>query len=102
MTKKRKKYTAEFKFQVGLAALKGDKTVSEVAQEFQVHANLVTLWKKKIQSDGANLFEKHAGGDDSEDVDVDALYMKIGQLEMERDFLASRPGIIAALQKGKR
>jgi hypothetical protein len=58
-------------------------------------------WKGRLEKDAAHVFEgseRKAGPP----VDVDALYRKIGQIEMERDFLASRPGIIAALQSGRR
>ena len=98
MTNRRKKYSPEFKAQVSLAALKGDKTISEIAQEYEVHSNLIVRWKTQLQKEAGRLFDTSSRKED-ELVDIDALYKKIGQLEVERDFLASRPGIIAALRK---
>lgn len=100
MANKRKKYTAEFKAQVALAAMRGDKTVAELAQQYEVHSTLIVQWKKRLQEDASTLFERKKE-DEQSAIDTDALYKKIGQLEMERDFLKTRPGIIALFQKGK-
>ena len=63
--------------------------------------SVVTQWKGRLEKEAAQVFEGKARTGESP-VDVDALYRKIGQIEMERDFLASRPGIISALQRGRR
>ena len=97
----RRKFTAEFKAQVAVAALKGDKTVAEIAQTHGIHPAMVTQWKGRLEKEAAQVFEGKAKTGEPL-VDVDALYRKIGQIEMERDFLASRPGIVAALQRGRR
>ncbi|HUY10221.1 MAG TPA: transposase [Candidatus Dormibacteraeota bacterium] len=97
----RRKFTAEFKAEVAVAALRGDKTLAEIAQTYGIHPTMVTQWKGRLEKEAVHVFEgpeRKAGPP----VDVDALYRKIGQIEMERDFLASRPGIIAALQRGRR
>ncbi len=99
--KTRKKYTAEFKAQVALAANRGDKSVAELTQEYEVHSSLIVLWKKQLHEGAPQLFERKKEQPEPA-VDVDALYRKIGKLEVERDFLASRPGIIALMQEGKR
>jgi transposase-like protein len=96
----RRKYTAEFKAQVAVAALKGDKTLAELAQAYGIHPTMVTQWKGRLEKDAAQVFESPDRKGEPP-VDVDALYRKIGKIEMERDFLASRPGIIAALQRGR-
>lgn len=101
MKRTRRKFTAEFKAQVAVAALKGDKTVAEIAQIHGIHPTMVSQWKTRLEKEALHVFERKEGADEPT-VDVDALYRKIGQIEMERDFLASRPGIIAALQRGKR
>ena len=97
----RRKFTAEFKAQVAVAALKGDKTVAEIAQAHGIHPSMVTQWKGRLEKEAAHVFESPERKGEPP-VDVDALYRKIGQIEMERDFLASRPGVIAALQRGRR
>ena len=96
----RRKFTPEFKAQVAVAALKGDKTVAEIAQAHGIHPTMVTQWKGRLEKEAAQVVEGKVGTGEPL-VDVDALYRKIGQIEMERDFLASRPGIIAALRRGR-
>ena len=99
-TTTRRKFAAEFKAQVAVAALKGDKTVAEIAQTHGIHPAMVTQWKGRLEKEAAQVFEgKSRAGEPP--VDVDALYRKIGQIEMEREFLASRPGIVAALRRGR-
>ena len=89
----RKKFKPDFKAKVAIEALKGDKSTAELAQIYDVHPSQITQWKKQLLESAASVFEgKHTT---SEPVDVDALYRKIGRLEMERDFLATRPGVAA-------
>jgi transposase-like protein len=88
---RRNKFKPDFKAKVALEALKGDKSVAELAQIYDVHPTQITQWKKQLLELAPSVFEgKHTKADV---VDVDALYKKIGRLEMERDFLASRPGV---------
>lgn len=99
MKGKRKQYKAEFKAQVALAALQGDKTMAELAQEYGVHPTMINAWRRQLLEHAAEVF---ARGKDpgQESVDVQALYRKIGQLEVERDFLASRPGLMSRIGRG--
>jgi transposase-like protein len=88
---RRNKFKPDFKAKVALEALKGDKSVAELAQIYDVHPTQITQWKKQLLELAPSVFEgKHTKADV---VDVDELYKKIGRLEMERDFLASRPGV---------
>ncbi|HVB00625.1 MAG TPA: transposase [Acidimicrobiales bacterium] len=88
---RRNKFKPDFKAKVALEALKGDKSVAELAQIYDVHPTQITQWKKQLLESAPSVFEgKHTKADI---VDVDELYRKIGKLEMERDFLASRPGV---------
>jgi transposase-like protein len=88
---RRNKFKPDFKAKVALEALKGDKSVAELAQIYDVHPTQITQWKKQLLELAPSVFEgKHTK---AEVVDVDELYKKIGKLEMERDFLASRPGV---------
>ena len=88
MTRKRRNHSPEFKAKVALAAAKGDKTISELAQKYNLHANQITTWKKELLENAATIFANtsHAGKDNAEE--VDKLHAKIGQLTMENDFLA--------------
>jgi transposase len=98
---RRNKFKPDFKAKVALEALKGDKSIAELAQIYEVHPTQISQWKKQLLDSASSVFEgKHAKAEAS--VDVDALYKKIGRLEMERDFLASRPGVIAHLNRDDR
>jgi transposase-like protein len=68
-----------------------NKSTAELAQIYGVHPTQITQWKKQLLNQAPSVFEaRHTKADT---VDVDELYTKIGKLEKERDFLASRPGV---------
>ncbi len=87
---KRRRFTADFKAHLALEALRGDRTIQEIAAKHQVHPNQVSAWKRQA-IDG--LGEVFSGGAErrrsDHDGEVYALHAKIGQLTVERDFLAS-------------
>ena len=80
----RQTHSAVFKAKVALAALGGDKTLAELAQQFDVHPNQMTEWKRQLSDRAADLF---AGGAAPAEppVDLKALHAKIGQLTLEND-----------------
>jgi transposase-like protein len=84
MAGKRKQHSAAFKAQVALAAVKGDKTVNELAQQHAVHPTLIHAWKKQLQANAADLFSGpgKAAADDHETLQAQ-LYEEIGRLKME-------------------
>ncbi|QYO71453.1 IS3 family transposase [Vibrio cholerae] len=86
MTRKRRNHSPEFKAKVALDAAKGDKTVAELAQKYNLHANQISTWKKELLENAAMIFatENHTGKESSEE--VDKLHAKIGQLTMENGF----------------
>lgn len=93
MSNKRKQYSPEFKARVALEALRGEKTASELASQYQVHPTMINNWKRQLLDGASNLFEKGSEASKAhsdQQAQVDELYRQIGQLKVERDFLASR------------
>ena len=100
MTKRnRRTHSPAFKAKVALAALKGDKTLAELAQQFDVHPNQITDWKKQLQERVADVFEAGNAGPAAPPVDVKVLHAKIGQLTLENDFLESALSKAGLLQR---
>jgi transposase len=88
-TKKRQKHSPEFKAKVVLEALKEQKTLSELAQLYQVHPNQITLWKKEFLENASQVFER-GHKKPKEDPDVATLFETIGQLKIENDWLKKK------------
>ena len=86
----RRNHSAVFKAKVALAALKGDQTLVQLAERFDVHPNQVTHWKAQLLERAAEVFAGERAGADP--VDVKELHAKIGQLALENDFLAGALG----------
>ncbi len=86
---KRRRFTADFKAKVALEALRGDRTIHEIAAKHKVHANQVSTWKRQAVDGLDAIF---SNGVDKDRVDheseVHGLHAKIGELTVERDFLA--------------
>ena len=94
MKQKRMKHSPAFKAKVALAAIKGDKTVAELASRFEVHPSQTHAWKKALLEGADQVFE--AGGnqqDKDKESLIPQLYQQIGQLKVEVDFLAKRSGL---------
>lgn len=85
MSKTRRNHQPAFKAKVALEALKGEKTINEIAAHYQVHPNQVTQWRKQLIDAAGQVFASKREADDPKD--REALLAKIGQLTMERDFL---------------
>jgi len=83
----RRNHTPAFKAKVALAALKGEKTLAELAQQFDVHANQITQWRSQLLEGAADVFGEARAEAAAPAVDVKTLHAKIGQLTLENDFL---------------
>src|SRR3954466_11967624 len=84
----RRNHTPAFKAKVALAAVKGDRTLAQIAEQFDVHPNQVTSSKAQLEGSAAAGFGPGSGSAASEPmVDVKSLHAKIGELTLENDFL---------------
>lgn len=86
MRRKRRNHSPAFKAKVALAALKGERTLAELAQQFDVHANQITQWKRQLLEGAAQSFETGQALGDAQ-AQITALHAKIGEPSMENDFL---------------
>ena len=85
MKKTRRKFSGAFKANVAIEALKERETLAELSKRFEVHPNMISKWKQEFLERSADVFDKKSDGEN--EVYADKLYSKIGQLEMENDFL---------------
>ena len=96
----RRNHSAAFKAKVALAAIKGDRTLAELAEQFDVHPNQITSWKAQLEGGAADVFGPGSGsGAAHPAVDVKSLHAKIGELTLEIDFLEgalSKAGLLSA------
>jgi transposase len=84
---------------VALAAVKGDRTLAQLAEQFDVHPNQITAWKAQLEGGAADVFGPGGGGTVEPAVDVKSLHAKIGELTLENDFLEgalTKAGLLSA------
>jgi transposase-like protein len=86
----KKRYTAAFKAKVALEAIKGQKTLSEIASEFEVHPNQVSQWKRQLRDSLEDVFSDPRRSGRSEEKEKDRLYQEIGRLKVELDWLKKK------------
>ena len=87
----RRKIDAALKAKIALEALREHATVADLAQRYQVHPNQIYAWKKQLLDQAARAFDI-GNGDGAAEREIERLHAKIGQLIVERDFLAKRSG----------
>ena len=93
MSNKKKQYGAQFKAKVALEAIRGEKTVSELASQYEIHPIMINGWKRKVLDEGSQIFETEKQGKEikeNAEAQINELYRQIGKLKVERDFLVDR------------
>jgi len=91
----RRNHTPAFKAKVALAAIKGDRTLAQLAEHFDVHPNQITTWKAQLEGGASDVF----GSGTAPVIDVKSLHAKIGELTLENDFLEgalTKAGLLSA------
>ena len=86
----KKRYTAAFKSKVALEAIKGQKTISEIASEYEVHPAQVSQWKRQLRDGLEDVFTDPRRTGRSEEKEKDRLYQEIGRLKVELDWLKKK------------
>ena len=96
----RRNHTPAFKAKVAIAAIKGDRTLAELAEQFDVHPNQITSWKAQLEGGAADVFGPDGNGAAQlPAIDVKSLHAKIGALTLENDFLEgalTKAGLLSA------
>lgn len=94
MARKRRQFSAEFKAKVALDAVRGQKTVAELASEHEVHANQISQWKKQLLESLPEVFGRRREQDAAKQEELTGrLYQQIGQLKVELDWLKKKSGL---------
>jgi transposase-like protein len=97
--RRRRNHTPAFKAKVALAAIKGDRTLAQLAEHFDVHPNQITTWKAQLEGRASDIFGSGSTAPSTPAVDVKSLHAKIGELTLENDFLEgalSKAGLLSA------
>ena len=96
MKGKRKQHSAAFKAQVALAAVKGDRTVNELARQYGVHPTLIHGWKKQLLAGADQVFNNGSKGATADaEAEKAELFEQIGRLQMELEWLKKKVGPLA-------
>jgi transposase len=91
MKRKRRTHSTDFKAKVAVAALKGDRTLAELAEDFDVRPNQITDWRKQLLENADQVFGQSEKLAEESEFKIKELHAKIGQLTMEPDFLEQGP-----------
>jgi transposase len=95
----RRNHPPAFKAKVALAAVKGDRTIAQLAEHFDVHPNQITAWKAQLEGGASDVFGPGSTASAAPAIDVKSLHAKIGELTLENDFLEgalTKAGLLSA------
>lgn len=91
---KRNRYTKEFKFKVAIAAIRGEKQISELAAEFKVHPTMISNWKRQLMEQGSEVFDSKGSKPDADQTVIsEELVKTIGHQTIQIDWLKKKLGI---------
>ena len=99
MKRTRRTHSPSLKAKVALAAIKGERTIAQLAEQFDVHPNQITSWKAQLEGGAADVFGPGGNGAAQPAIDVKSLHAKIGELTLENDFLEvalTKAGLLSA------
>ena len=96
----RRNHSPAFKARVALEAIKGERTLADLAQQYDVHANQISTWRTQLLEGAAGVFD--SGSTEEPSIDVKQLHAKIGELTLENDFLSGALGKAGLLPSAKR
>ena len=95
MARQRKQYTGAFKAKIALEAIKGQRTIQELATAHGIHPNQITTWKKQLLASAEEIFSgARERREQSDEQEKDELYRQIGKLQVELDWLQKKSGIL--------
>ena len=98
----RRNHSPAFKAKVAVAAIRGEKTLAELAEQFDVHPNQITQWRTQLLEGASGVFGARAPAEAAPVVDVKSLHAKIGELTLENDFLSGALGKAGLLPSARR
>ena len=91
----RKRYSGQFKARVALEAIRGERTITEIASIYEVHPNQISTWKRKLLEEAPGVFSSSRERSAKQSRDLEArLYQQIGQLKVELDWLKKKAGLV--------
>jgi|SRR5436190_14172304 len=94
MKRQRKQYSADLKAKIAMEAIKGQRTIQEIASQYEVHPTMVMQWKKQLMSSAAEAFSRGKAHDAEAEEQLKAeLYQQIGKLQVEVDWLKKKSGL---------
>jgi putative transposase len=96
MSKKRRRFSPDFKFRVALEAAKGQRTISELSNAYSVHPNQISQWKRQLLNDGSEIFTRNStSNQQDQEVIQTELYEQIGRLKMELEWLKKKATLLS-------